>query len=862
MPGEGEPTEPDAYGAGVPPKLRIPSTLAEPVRRARLTALLSDDHDGRPVVVVAGPAGAGKTTLLAAWAAELANGAHGHTRIGWVTVDATDNNPVGFFSTLLQALTPEAPPPASASAADFVEAVTAMDTPVHLVLDETDHLTDERVLLGLETLVRQPPDNLRLFLAARALPHLHLSRLRIEGRLLEIGPAELAFTRSEAETLFQGLRLPLTAAEIDEVLRHTEGWPAGLRLAVMSLSEPATRAANLAVFPADDRAVVDYLTEEVLGSQSEHVLQFLRAMSVCDEICADLATALAGQSDSGEILDRLDRANALVARTGEPGGWYRCHPVLRNVLRAELDRRHPVVRRRLDHIAAEWFRDFDRPLTALRHAIAADDDGLVDDLVGGFGLAEILRGRATELRRLLGQLPPEGLARPLNALVAAAAALDTYDLAGADRCLSTVDRSGRAPDSGRLGALHAAVLLHRARLDGRAAETLHALPATASSQTGDDDLDTLTLLNRGAAVLALGDHTPAEDQLGRARNLAGHGRRDHATLLCDIQLAAVSGARGNLSTMDERAARAIGFAVDRDWARSPHCAFAYTMRGAYAYLRLDLDQATRFVSLAKDLLPSHATLVLDALIHHGACPSTSSAELVRDRWRRLTGTRTAPQLAAYLAPTVQRIALDTGLSEWAAEVVDHVRGTLAESAEHALLQAITHAHRTRPSQARKVLGPVLTGEVRSTAVTTSIDAWLLEAVLLDRAGNHHRAHSAITRALALAQPVPALLPFRTAGPAVRDMLVKAAGRFGKLDRFVSAVLSVLPVESDMPVDQLTSREHDLLLELPSMRTTEEIADSLYVSVNTVKTHLRGIYRKLGVNHRRDAVTVARERGLL
>ncbi|GAB3889727.1 LuxR C-terminal-related transcriptional regulator [Kibdelosporangium lantanae] len=797
-------------------------------------------------MVVAGPAGAGKTTLLASWAAELAG-------VVWVTLDATDNDPAAFWSTLVRALAPGTPSPTNASQADFVDAVTAMGTPVHLVLDEADHLTDERVLLGLDTLARRLPDNLRLLLAARAVPPLHLSRLRLEGRLLEIGPAELAFTRSEAETLFHGLRLPLTAAEIDEVLRHTEGWPAGLRLAVLSLSEPATRAANLAVFPADDRAVVDYLTEEVLGSQPQHVRQFLRATSVCDEVCADLATALAGQGDSGEILDRLDRANALVTRTGEPGGWYRCHPVLRDVLRADLDRRHPVVRRRLDHIAAQWFRDADRPLTALRHAIAAAEAGLVDDLVDRFGLAEILRGRAEELHRLLGRLSPAALARPLTALVAAAAALDTYDLASADRYLSTVDKTGRSPGSGRLAALRAAVLLHRARMDGPATDTL-----TAAGQTGDDDLDTFTLLNRGAATLALGDHARAEEHLARARNLAGHGRRDHAVLLCDIQLAAVSGARGELSTMDKRAAGVIGSTGDR----SPHHAVAYAMRGAYAYLQLDLDLATRFAALAKGLLPSHATLVLDALIHHGSCPSTGSAEVVRDRWRLLTRTWTAPQLIAYLAPTVQRVALDTGLSDWATEVVDHTGETLAESAEHALLQAVTHAHRTRPSQARDVLEPVLTGEARPTAVTTPIDAWLLEAVLLDRAGNHHRAHNAITKALTLAEPVPALLPFRTAGPAVRDMLVKAAGRFGKLDRFVSTALAVLPVQPDTPVDRLTSREHDLLLELPSMRTTEEIADSLYVSVNTVKTHLRGIYRKLGVNHRRDAVTVARERGLL
>ncbi|TCO47379.1 LuxR C-terminal-related transcriptional regulator [Actinocrispum wychmicini] len=836
---------PGQEDADAPAKLRVPSTTVEPLHRARLFALLDGEEGRNPVVVVSGPAGSGKTTLLATWAAQRSD-----ARVVWVTVDARDDDPAEFWPTLRRALGPE-------PAADFAAAVHAADTPVVLILDEADHLRDPGILAGLETLIRQPPDKLRLVLAARTPPRLHLSRLRLESRLVEIGPAELAFTRAETEALFDRLHVRLTPAELDQILRRTEGWPAGLRLAAMSLGERTTRAARLAAFPADDRAVVDYLTEEVLGPQPPHVHQFLRATSVCDRICADLATALAGQAESGEILDRLERANALVTRTDEPGGWYRYHPVLRDVLRAELDRRHPLVRRRLNHIAAEWFRDAGRPLVALRHAVAADDPGLVDDLLAAFGLREILSGRAAELHRLVSRLSPDTLARPLNALIAAAAALDVSEISDADRCLSIVDRSEQPLRPGRVRALHAAVVLQRAG-------TFDALSATAAGKTGDDDLDTLTLLNRGVAVLAQGDHAEAEDVLLRALQIAAHGKREHAVLLCRIQLAAVSGARGELSRMDERAADAISFAAERGWARTPHCAPAYTMRGALAYLRLDHDEAVRFISLAKEVQAcSPAALVthlIDAVISHGTSPSATTADQVRDHWRRLADAPIPRHVAAYLATTVHRIALTTGQLDWASDVLRRVAETLGGSGEHAVLQAITSAHRAKPGQAHRLLAPVLTGDIPVTAVTTPIDAWLLEASLLSRAGDPHRAHSAITKALTLAEPLWAAQPFRAAG--VRDLLVKGTGRFGKLDRFVSAILAALPVDPDVPVDRLTSREHDLLLELPSMRTTEEIADSLFVSVNTVKTHLRGIYRKLGVNQRRDAVTVARERGLL
>jgi LuxR family maltose regulon positive regulatory protein len=145
---------------------------------------------------------------------------------------------------------------------------------------------------------------------------------------------------------------------------------------------------------------------------------------------------------------------------------------------------------------------------------------------------------------------------------------------------------------------------------------------------------------------------------------------------------------------------------------------------------------------------------------------------------------------------------------------------------------------------------------------TQIDAWLLEAQLAHRMENDHRAYEALTQALAIAAPHHALRPFHEAGQTIRTLLAAGTCRFGQLEPFAAEVLATLPASiPDFP-GGLTNREQDLLAELPSMRTTGEIADSLFVSVNTVKTHLRGIYRKLGVNRRRDAIAVARQRGLL
>jgi LuxR family maltose regulon positive regulatory protein len=825
-------------------KLRIPRTAIAPVRRERLLAVLDDRRPcgPRPVTVVSGPAGAGKTTLLATWASELER-----YRVAWITLDARDNDPSCLWREIAEALALSGIRDTTPDPAALMNVITAAENPVCLILDEADHLHDNEVLRGLETFVRQTPDNLRLVVAARTPPRLHLSRLRLEGRLLEIGMPDLAFTTAETEAHFRNHHLRLSQAELDLLTRRTEGWPAALRLAAMSLGEESGDTAKLDAFPAEDPALADYLAEEVLGPHPLRIHQFLRATSICETVSAELAAALAGNADSGEILDRLDRANALVDRVGRPG-WYRYHPVLRSVLLAELDRRQPSVRSRLHRIAAEWFRDSGLPLTALEHAVAARHDSLVHELVEAYGLQEILSGQAESLHRMLSGLPNHG--KPFTALIAAAAAISVNDAPAADEQLSTIGslRSEHAH------ALHSTVLLQRAQLDGQATDPPDVLVATAAKHSGDPDLDTLSMLTRGAALLRLGELTHAERILRSAMGLAAEGHREHAVLQCMVQLAVISGARGDLLRMDEEAARAIQYATERGRETTAHCAAAYAMRAALAYLQA--NDARDFSRIARELFESPMTCLLDTVTR------TDRAERIRDCWQRFSSTHVAPQLAAYVAPPALRIALQAGQQDWATEVVVYVEATLAHTAELALVDAALQAHRGKPGQARRLLAPILAGDAQAVAVTTKIDAWLLDASLLAAADDWHRAHNAVSKALALAEPMSALRPFLHGGPAVRDLLVKGAGRFGKLDRFVSAALARLPASPAPPVDRLTSREQDLLIELPSMRTTEEIAESLFVSVNTVKTHLRGIYRKLGVNHRRDAVTVARQRGLL
>jgi LuxR family maltose regulon positive regulatory protein len=506
----------------------------------------------------------------------------------------------------------------------------------------------------------------------------------------------------------------------------------------------------------------------------------------------------------------------------------------------------------------------------LEHAVVARDDDLITALITASGLEQLLEGHAGRLGRILDNTPPRVLTRPAVALVAAVTALDLSDLAAADRCLRRMASSGRTFRTRRLRTLNAVVSLYRARLDGDRRATQRAINRSWAADAGDPDIDLLAWMNRGTAAAWTGMHSRAKADLRRALDLATAEQRAAAALHCRTHLAALAGAEGDLVGMRAQASSALDFAKERNWAHTARCAYLYALLGAEAYERFDTERARQFTSLAVELIAPRTDPTIElltrilsvAITFDTASDPHEVVRTIRDNWDRLRGKQISPALVAFAAPTEQRMALRVGEVDWATDVLDRVGRLLGTGGEQALLQANLQSYKGKVSSARRLLAPVLTGQVAVISALTVIDGWLLEAQLADRSENIPRAHEALRHALGLAEPQQILRPFLDGGRHVSDLLISGIGRYGRLDRFAKTVVAAMPATRDRPSAALTNRELALLAELPSMRTAEEIAGSLFVSVNTVKTHLRGIYRKLGVNHRRDAIAAARRLGLL
>jgi LuxR family maltose regulon positive regulatory protein len=859
-----------------PAKVRIPAGAPAMLVRERLHVLIDDAVTGAdeapPVIVVCAPAGTGKTAALAAWARRQSEYA-----VAWVSLDNEDNDPVLLWTAVLRALQVagvcaaprvlgrgETNPAFLASLATVFE---QLSRPVVLVLDGAHEVHSASATRTLNILLRHLPPMLRVVLASRYSPPLMLPRLRIEGRLREIGPDSLAFTTEEARQLYASEGIQLSVSELEVLMERTEGWAAALRLAAITLSDAE---APSELITGDERVVADYLVGEVLDRQPDDVQQFMLSTCVCRVFTSDLAAALSKQDNAGQILDRLERTNILTTQRTDAHRWYRYHPLLRSYLRAELSRRRASAQPRLHRTAAGWFLTEGDPLRAMEHAIAAADDDLVTRLVAKYGLERVLKGEGVGLQRILDTAQPHVLCRPSVALVAAETALDLGDPLAADRYLRRIGANAQPLRTQRLRALHAVVRLHRSRLEGDVGTATFELKATRAGQTGDVDVDLLAMLNRGIAAAWAGRHQAAKRDLHRALRLAVSERRDAATLQCKAHLAAVAAAEGDLVQMSGQARAAVEFAEAHGWADTSRCTYLYTLLGAEAWERLEEDRAAQFAERAVALMTDMVdpTIELFALTLRSAVEFDDAGEphelaaALRGHRQRLSGKAIAPSLLAYAGPIEARLALRVGEYGWAAEVQKELDELLLPCAERALLQAVLHAHRGKVSSTRRLLAPVLSGELRPMVAPTVITAWLLESHLAHRSEDAYRAHEALGQALAVAEPWGALRRFRDAGQSVRTVLAQGTGRFGRLESFAGKVLAALPASAPDLSDALTEREQALLAELPSMRTAEEIANGLFVSVNTVKTHLRGIYRKLGVNHRRDAITEARQRGLL
>jgi LuxR family maltose regulon positive regulatory protein len=415
---------------------------------------------GGTVACVVTPPGYGKTTLLAQWA-ERRGG-----RVGWVTVDPHDNDPAVLLTYLAVALDRVGPidpkifqllasPTSHVSPAvvpRLTAAMSAMTEPVALVLDHVELLDNRESLDALAQLAVQLSGGSRLALASRTRPRLPLGRLRGQGRLMELGAADLAMDQGEARALLAGAEVRLPGEHAVELHRRTEGWPAALYLAALALRAASTATDTPAagvVFAGDDRFIVDYLNAELLSRLPARQVSFLTRTAVLDRMCGPLCDAVLDTTGSATVLESLAGSNLLLVPLDRRRQWYRYHHLFRDLLGAELGRREPQLVPELHRRAAVWCQANGLEETAIDHAQAAGDADQVAWLVLKVSQPVWVSGRVDTILRWMEWFEREQLMERYPA-VAAHGALIFALLGRATKAEQWAAAAERASPDGRL----------------------------------------------------------------------------------------------------------------------------------------------------------------------------------------------------------------------------------------------------------------------------------------------------------------------------------------------------------------------------------------------------------------------------
>jgi LuxR family transcriptional regulator, maltose regulon positive regulatory protein len=875
-------------------KLTTPAVPFRVVSRPRLLALL-DDGAQQLLTLVSAPAGAGKTTLLAAWSSE----GQRPGPVAWLSLDPGDNQPARFWAHALAALCRSgAVPPKSAlqslaprpgSEQTFlpllVTGLAELSTPVVLILDDAHELTDASVLEELEFLLRHAPPQLRLVLATRVDPPLPLQRLRVSGQLAQLREADLAFTTAEVADLLAACDHQPKLSEDDLALlqARTEGWAAGLRLAALSLQDQPDPHRFVTEFAGDDQSIADYLVREVLDRQPEELRSFLLRTSIVEELDGDLADALTGGHDGEWTLSRLARANIFVQALGSRGRSYRYHQLFAGLLRCELRRKAPGQVAELHRRAAHWYASHGLVIDAIEQALTAGDGREAADMMVEHGLRLILRGEAATLDRLGGRLPAELVqSDPELALLAASDRIMSADHETASSHLRLAQQLEGLLDQDRRGRFVVLLAVLRSAVAwpvGDVNEVLAAghealaVLAPAGACGGDDDRRAVTLSNLGAAELWAGDLDAAEIHLREGQAVALRAGLGSLQLSCMSQLAVLHAMRGALGQALRLGTTAIELAAQHGWSSSMQAAGSYLALGWVHYQRDNLVEASRHLDQAAaisevDLQPVKlAVAILQARLQHARGDMAGALATLASARRNLTGRRPPAHLWRWLILTEAELHTAGGPTRPARELLETLDLSVPLDAGEAAVLARMQLAEDDPTGASATLASCLDGAAPSDQVAP-VEVWLVDALASDTLADRDRAAASLERALTLAEREGFRRSFLDAGAPARSLLARYRHRvpscWSYLDELLQASTESVQTATSPPVliERLTDRECTVLRYLPSLMTYEEIASDLYVSVNTVKSHAYGVFRKLGVSGRRQAVRSARELRLL
>jgi LuxR family maltose regulon positive regulatory protein len=911
-------------------KLYIPPSRPNIVPRPRLIDQLNEGLAmGRKLTLISASAGFGKTTLVSEWIASCGR------PVAWLSLDENDKEPVRFLIYLTRALhnispnlgvgildtlqSPQSPPIESILTA-LLNEIAIIQSEFILFLDDYHSVDSQSIDHALAFLIEHLPPQMHLVIATREDPSLPLACLRARGQLTELRAANLRFTPLEAvEFLNRMMGLNLSERDIAALESRTEGWIAGLQLAALSMQGREDIASFIQAFTGSHRFVLDYLAEEVLQRQSEHIRNFLLQTSVLDRFCASLCNAVTEREDGKEMLDVMDRGNLFLIPLDDQRRWYRYHRLFADVLQTHLMEAQPNRVVALHSRASVWFEQNGLRADAIRHALAAQDFERAATLIE-LAEPEMRRSRQGATATELGWLKaiPDELVhfRPVLSVAYAFALFGSGELGGVEPRLRDAERWLDTPvDIRAQRESPAAGMVVVDEEEFRRLPGMIALLRAAQALGRGDMPETVKYARRVLDLAPEGDHLMlggAASQLGlaawasgdleAARRMTADGMENvrragyissaigGSIVLADIQI--TQGCLHEAMTTYERGLQ---------WATEPGApvqrgaADMYVGMSALHREHNDLEIASQHLLTSQALgelagMPQNPYRWCAAMARIREAQGDLDGALdLLDQAERLYDGNFSPNVRP-IATRKTRVWVAQGrLGEalnWAREQGLSIKDELSYLREfdhitlaRVLLACYQHDHAEVPiDEIVGLLERLLKDAEEGGRNGSMIEILILQSLAHQAQGNQPRALGSLERALTLAEPEDYVRIIVDEGEAMWLLIldfrfaIEKSARNGvhPLSGYVDKLLSAFPQmaathpkskiknQKSEIVEPLSERELEVLKLLRSELSGPEIAEQLIVSLNTLHTHTKNIYNKLGVNNRRAAVRRAEE----
>jgi LuxR family maltose regulon positive regulatory protein len=892
-------------------KLHIPLVRPELVPRPRLIECLGNDLHER-LTLISAPAGFGKTTLVSEWIQTL-RGATPPITTAWLSLDESDNDAsrflVYFISALqtidaeiaqglLGALQSPQPAPIENILISLVNEIAAFPDRIIFVLDDYHLINAQSVHDALSFLLENLPPQMHMVIATREDPLLPLSRLRSRRQLTELRAADLRFTFSEASKfLNQAMGLDLSAEEIASLETRTEGWIVGLQMAALSMQGRQDTSSFIQAFTGSHHFILDYLIEEVLQSQPEHVRNFLLQTSLLDRLCSSLCNGVTGQEDSKAMLETLNRGNLFVVPLDDERQWYRYHHLFSEVLKTRLMEQHADQLANLHRRASEWYEQQNLPSDAIHHALAAEDFERAADLAELAWPAWKESFYSITWLGWVRDLPDDLIrTRPVLCVNFAWAHLNAGELEAAEARIldaecwidptnSTQSRSNEMVivDENQFQELpitlttarayHAQAIGDVVSTVKYAKQVLDILPDGDSKYRGD-----VTAL-LALAYWASGDIEAAHQTL--AGGMVEMKPLD--AIIGIFVLAEMKMTLGHLHEAISTCEHALKLAFEHGEPMPIGTEDVYSGISELHRERGDLETAAQDLAKCRELgekieLPDwqYRYCLAQARLNESLGDLDDALRLLDEAERVFV--RTPLPIVRPITAMKARVWIKQGeLSKaavWARQQNLSVNDDLSYLCEfeHITLAKLLIAQNLT-ADAVELLERLLKAAEEGKRLRSVIEILVLLALAFDSRGDKPGALAHLERALKLAEPEGFFQIFIDEGQAMARLLYDAVSDGIESDH-IQDILGAFPTdepeqpdpvsqipESEM-VEPLSEREIEVLQLIAKGLTNQEIASRLYITLNTVKGHARNIYSKLSVKSRTQAVAKGRVLGIL